>query len=660
MTDICLFAGTTEGRKLAQFLKNQSVRLTVCVATDYGCSVLPESDNIRLINKRLSAEDMQNLFESEKFDLVIDATHPYAQQATENIISACSQTNTLYKRLIRRGSEFQNEMVIVPDINAAVNYLENTTGNILLTTGSKEISAFSVLPDFQKRVFARVLPMGPSLDACSNAGLKPSHIIAMQGPFSEDMNRIMLKTVNAEWLVTKDSGDIGGFNSKVSAAVMENVHLIVIGRPPQIDGLNESEMIDYLCGAYGFTIKPSVKIVGIGPGSRNNMTLEAIHSVENADCLIGARRMLDAFSGTSAKTFEAVSEKDISEFIHTNHEYSAFVVLMSGDTSFFSGTKRLLPLISDCEVEVLPGISSLSYLCSRLKIMCEDIHTISLHGRKHNIIRDIRRHTFTFILTGGENTVGHICKQLDENGLGNLRIYVGERLSYPDEKISRGTVNDFLTSCFSPLSVMLIENDHPDMIITHGLPDDVFLRDSGKKGLIPMTKSEIRSVCLSKMQLTERALCWDIGAGTGSVAIEMAIQADIGHVYAIEQDESAAELIKTNANRLGIENLTVVSGTAPQICDELPTPTHVFIGGSSGNLHDIINELASRKSAIRIIAAAVSLNTVSELMAVAETFPVKNTDIVMIQTAHGKKAGKHELMLGGNPVYIFSMSLSGV
>ena len=162
------------------------------------------------------------------------------------------------------------------------------------------------------------------------------------------------------------------------------------------------------------------------------------------------------------------------------------------------------------------------------------------------------------------------------------------------------------------------------------------------------------------MQLTERALCWDIGAGTGSVAIEMAIQSDIGHVYAIEQDESAAELIKTNAKRLGIENLTVVSGTAPQICAELPTPTHVFIGGSSGNLHDIINELASRKSAIRIIASAVSLNTVSELMAVAETFPVKNTDIVMIQTAHGKKAGKHELMLGGNPVYIFSMSLSGV
>ncbi len=658
MTEICLFSGTTEGRKLAGFLSVQNIQLTVCVATEYGGQVLPPTENIRLIEKRLSLEDMIQMFSSGHYDMVIDATHPYAAQATENIRTACAQTETPYCRLLRGKSDILEETVTVQDIPSAVKYLEKTTGNILLTTGSKEITEYTALPDFRDRIYARVLPMHSSLDACTEIGLKPSHIIAMQGPFSEEMNRAMLRSVKAEWLVTKDSGDAGGFEAKVSAAIKEDVRLLVIGRPPQIEGMDESEIIAFLCRKFGFKINPSVKIIGIGPGTRSGMTMEAIRGIENADCLIGSRRMLETASGFGIRSFEAISEQTIADFIHSHHEYTSFAVLMSGDSSFFSGSKRLLPLLDDCEVEVLPGVSSLACLCARLRKSYEDVYTVSLHGRSRNIIPDVRSHDQLFVLTGGENTVNSICSQLIENGLGHIYMHVGERLGYPDEKIISGTVNDLARLDFSKLSVVLVENDSPDMIVTHGLPDDAFLRNTGEKGLIPMTKSEIRSVCLSKLKLTERSVCWDIGAGTGSVAIEMALQAKKGHVFAIERDKAAVQLIETNAKRLGVENLTTVTGTAPQALADLPTPTHIFIGGSSGNLHEIFNVIAALKSPIRIAAAAVSLNAVSELTDIIEAYPVMDEEVVMIQTAHNKKAGDYHLMLGGNPVYIFSMALS--
>ena len=659
MTEICLFAGTTEGRRLAEFLAKQDVRLTVCVATGYGGQLLNPAENITLIEKRLSAEEMRKLFSEKHFDLVIDATHPYAALVTENIAAACAGTDTPWRRLLRNGSDIHDGIVIVPDTASAAVFLEQTEGHILLTTGSKELAEFTTLTDFPERVYARVLPLQTSLEACSEAGLKPSHILAMQGPFSEDMNRAMLRSVNAEWLVTKDSGDAGGFDAKISAAQKENVRVLVIGRPPQKDGLSESEMISFLCEEYGFRVKPEVKIVGIGPGNREMMTLEAIHAIEHADCLIGAGRMLRSAAGPAVRTYEAVSEQTIADFIHTHHEFSSFAVLMSGDTSFFSGTKRLLPLLTGCAVEVLPGISSLSILCAKLNRSCEGIHPVSLHGRRHDIIPDVRQNSCLFILTGGENTAGSICARLARNGYGQVRVTVGEQLSYPDEKITCGRADELADGNYAPLSVMLIENDAPDMTVTHGLPDDAFLRDTGEKGLIPMTKSEIRSVCLSKLRLTERSVCWDIGSGTGSVAIEMALQAKKGHVYAIEQDEAAAKLIRRNSELLHAENLTVISGKAPEACWELPVPTHVFIGGSSGNLREIIRGLSTYKTPIRITATAVSLNAAAELTDIMASFPFRDTEAVLVQTSRAKKAGAYQLMMGGNPVYIFTMCLSG-
>lgn len=659
MYKICVFAGTTEGRELISFLATQPVAVTACVATEYGETLLQPAENLTVSAARLTAEEMVALFTKERFHMVVDATHPYAPVVTENIAAACTATDTRYLRLLREENAAPEDAVFVADAAGAVAYLNDTEGNILLTTGSKELSAYREIREFSRRVYARVLPMEESLRLCHEAQLPAAHILAMQGPFSREMNVAMLRAVSARYMVTKESGTKGGFDEKIAAAREANAQLVVIGRPPQREGLGFSEVIGELCDRFGFTRKPQVTIVGIGPGSRDAMTGEVLSAISKADCLIGAERMLEAVSAAGKKCCDAIAPGTISDFIHHNPQYQRFTVMMSGDVGFFSGTKKLLPLLGDCQVKVLPGLSSLVYLCARLGTSYEDVVPVSIHGREHNILRDIRGNHRIFTLVGGENGMGKLCRDLTEAGLGNVLVSAGERLSYADEKITVGTAEELSQKVFSSLSVALIENGNAQRVVTHGLPDEAFRRAAGADGVVPMTKSEVRSVCLSKLRLTNNSICWDVGAGTGSVAIEMALQARCGQVYAIEKKGAAVALLGENCRRFGVNHVSVIEGLAPEACEALPAPTHVFIGGSSGNMQEIISLLLAKNPQVRIVATAIALESVSELTRCMKEFPFTEREVVSLSVARDRQAGGYHLMTGQNPVYIFTMQAGG-
>ena len=246
-----------------------------------------------------------------------------------------------------------------------------------------------------------------------------------------------------------------------------------------------------------------------------------------------------------------------------------------------------------------------------------------------------------------------LCERLTQAGLGHVRIAVGERLSYPDEKITCGTAAELASREFDKLSVALIENPAPDAVVTHGLPDEVFLREMDPAHVVPMTKSEVRAVCLSKLALTERAVCWDVGAGTGSVSIEMALQAKRGRVYAVERQEDALALLARNKAAFSAGNLEIVSGTAPAACEALPAPTHVFLGGTAGNLNGILDAALRKNPHVRIVATAVTLESVGALAARMADF--EKAECVSLQAARARTAGSYHLMQGQNPVYIFTM-----
>lgn len=651
MYKICIFAGTTEGRELVEFLSNHPVSVTACVATEYGETLLSPRENLTISAHRLTAREMEDLFGKERFDLVVDATHPYASVVTENIASACTKTDTEYLRLLRGGASTPEDAVFVSDISGAVEYLNIRDGNILLTTGSKELSKFAPIRDFVDRVYARVLPMEESLHLCESAGLKPAHILAMQGPFSKEMNVAMLKSVDAKFLVTKDSGSKGGFEEKQAAAREAGAKLVVIGRPPQRDGLNFVDTLSLLCHRFGLKSKPQVTVAGIGPGSEGAMTGEVRSALANADCIIGAKRMVEAVAEKGQAVHNAISPEEITSFIGQHPEYCRFVIAMSGDVGFFSGTKKLLPSLQNCDVTVLPGISSLVYLCAKLGTSYENVVPVSVHGRDHDIIPDIQRNERVFALVGGENGMGNLFRELTESGLGKVRVSVGERLSYPDEKITVGTAETLENQVFQSLSVALIENDAADAAVICGFSDDAFIRTES----VPMTKSEVRAVCLSKLTLTEKAVMWDVGAGTGSISIEMALQARKGHVYAIERKESAVELLHENCGKFRLSNLTVVPGTAPDACTDLPAPTHAFIGGSSGNMKEIITLLLQKNPKVRIVATAIALESIAELTACVKHFGFEEAEVVSMTVARSRKAGPYNLMTGQNPIYIFTM-----
>ena len=650
MARFCLFAGTAEGRALAALLSEGGAEAVACVATEYGEALLPPAPGLRVRTGRMDQSQMAALLSEESFDLVLDATHPYAAEATEHIRAACAETGREYLRLLRDASGAGDGAVYVPDAAAAAAYLEGQSGNVLLTTGSKELGVYAAITDFASRVWARVLPLEDSISACRKAGLPPAHIIAMQGPFSEEMNTALLRACGARYLVTKDGGVAGGFAEKAAAAAKEGAHLVIVGRPPQREGKTLAETAALLRDRFGLTRRQRVTVAGIGPGSPAAMTGDARDAIAEAECLIGAKRMLHGLARPGQLCREAVAPEKIAAEIAAHPELGYFTVLMSGDTGFFSGAKKLLPLLADREAQVLPGLSSLSCLCARLGTSYEDVVPVSLHGRERDIAADVRRHRRVFALTGGENGAGALCRRLADAGLGCVRVFVGEQLSYPGERVTAGTAAELAEMRFDSLSAVLIENPSPDAPVTPGLPDDTFQRIEG----VPMTKSEVRALCLSKLRLTAGAVCWDVGAGTGSVSVEMALLARQGRVWAVERSEKALEALTENA-RLAPGNLEIIPGAAPAACEALPAPTHVFIGGSGGQAREIIALAIQKNPAVRIVATAVTLESVAELTACMSAFPFSETEAVSLTVARDRKAGPYHLMLGQNPIHLFTM-----
>jgi len=246
---VLVFAGTTEGKEISSYLAENGIWVTTCVATEYGNMIMPQNDKIEVKAGRLEVEEMAELMQDCEF--VIDATHPYACIVTNNIKAACSIRNKEYIRLLRPSINAE-KAIIVKDTKEAARYLNTVEGNVLLTTGSKELEAFTCVENFKKRLYARVLPVPSVIENCNELGFSGSNLICMQGPFSHELNAAMLKQVSAKYIVTKDTGDAGGFDEKISAANESGVTVILITRPSEQEGQTLSQLKETLAKRLGF------------------------------------------------------------------------------------------------------------------------------------------------------------------------------------------------------------------------------------------------------------------------------------------------------------------------------------------------------------------------------------------------------------------------
>ncbi|HKM09506.1 MAG TPA: precorrin-6A reductase [Candidatus Methanomethylophilaceae archaeon] len=647
--DALVFAGTTEGRDITEFLSRNGVKVTASVATNYGKTAIDENDNVTVDSIR-GVDNMAE--EMRKYDVVVDATHPYAVRKSANIREACEKSGSKLIRIIRPDSSDRGDVITVPDTASAAEHLKGTDGNVLVTTGSNELAEFTSVPDYKNRIFARVLSLPSVVEKCSELGFQGRNLICMEGPFTEELNYAMMKQIDARYLVTKDSGTAGGFEDKMSAAARADVIPIVIGRPEEDGGVLMGEAKKILSDLFSIEIsqtRRSITIVGIGVGRPDGMTQEVKESIATSDLVIGAKRMLESLELNGKDVLIEYRAEEISKYLEENPQFNNITVVMSGDTGYFSGTKGLLTVLDDgkYDIEVLPGISSLSYFFSKIGKSWDDAHLTSAHGREINIVGLSKRNRKLFTLLSGEESVHEMCEGLSEYGLDRVTVTVGQNFGSSDERIVSGSPKEMLDMNFGSLCVALIENPEASDINPIGISDDDFIRGSA-----PMTKSEVRSLSVAKMKLSSDSVIYDIGAGTGSASIEMALVALSGQVYAIEKEEEASRLIDMNCRKFGTPNVTVVHGLAPEALTVLPIPTHAFIGGSSGNLESIIKLLLERNSSIRIVITSVTLETLSETMRCMKELKVIEEETICVNISKARILGKYHLMTAQNPIYI--------
>jgi precorrin-6Y C5,15-methyltransferase (decarboxylating) len=382
-------------------------------------------------------------------------------------------------------------------------------------------------------------------------------------------------------------------------------------------------------------------IVGFGVGHDDFRTKKATEIIRSADRVLSLSRFF--------QNDPSVENVNLSELMkRLNQPVSGItVVLVGGDCCFFSITRELVQKFSNLyEIELVNGISSVQYFSAKIAVPYDDALLISVHGRKERIVSHTAYNKKIFVLTGGKYKAHDLCRILYENGLTEVKIQIGEKLSCSDEKIVSGNSETLKDIVFDDLSVMYIENEsarNPRQTIG----DDDFIR-----GHVPMTKEEVRCLSLRKLEIQPDDILYDIGAGTGSMSVEMARWAFEGVVYAIEKNDEALELIEKNRIKHGAFNIVVIKTQAPEHFAELPVPNKAFIGGSSGNIDTIVNALLEMNPKIKIVANAVSLQSLNQILNAYAVFGLTETETICVNIAKSKKTGNYDIMTAQNPVYI--------
>ena len=663
-----IFSGTTEGRQLSEKLTASGIPHIVCVATGYGELVMEQSSFADVRTGRLTGLEMYDLIKAEG-SKVFDATHPYAAEVSRNILTACRAADKEYVRILRRESSelfpVNADIHVFGSASECAAALAGTEGNILLTTGSKDLGIYASSEQVRDRIYARVLPTRESIALCEDAGLSGKHVIAMQGPFSMETDLAIIRQFDIKTLVTKSSGTSGGTPDKIRAAAAAGARIFLIGRPAEESGISVDEA---LSAYFGIRSRMQIDLIGIGPGGRELMTAEAAEAASRADMIFGASRMIKGFDG--GKTYPYYRAEDIIPVLEAEKPARA-AVLFSGDTGFYSGAAKLVPSLrewasgsdTECVIRVHPGISSFACLAARAEVSYQDAELVSIHGCSDNrraasaLVRAVRYSKKTFVLLSGPSDVSLLGETLEKSGLAHTRIVLGYQLSYPEERVGLIRAEDCSLVTEPGLYTALIINETPEARpAAPVLSDDDMIR-----GKVPMTKESVRHLSVLRLGLTEGSVVYDIGSGTGSVACETASLDPDGTVYAVEMKEEACRLIRQNAERHGLCNIEVVQGKAPEALADLETPTHVFIGGSSGSLAGILEAIREKagQNRVRVVINAVSLETMAEISRVIREYGVSDAVIEQISVSRSRELGNYHLMTAENPVMIASFTIGG-
>lgn len=394
----------------------------------------------------------------------------------------------------------------------------------------------------------------------------------------------------------------------------------------------------------------NVTLIGMGSGQPENLTLQGLAALRQADLILGARRLLAVLpAGCTENRAAAYRPDEVVELLQTSGAENA-VLVYSGDTGFYSGASSMMEKLEALGVRarVLPGLSSIQLLAAALGRPWQGWNLVSAHGRTCDPVAECMQGRPTFFLTGGSEDPATLCAQLAAEGFGDVQGVVGQCLGTPEEKLFRGSVKELAAGRFNSLSVLLVEAAEVLPRRAPGLPDEAF-----ERGDVPMTKQEVRAAVLAKLAVRPEDILWDVGAGTGSVSVELALAAPRGRVYAVECRPEGCALIKANREKFRTRNLVLVEGLAPAALLDLPAPDAVFIGGSKGSLAAIVDTALDKNPDARICVSAIALETLSAAVA-ALTAKGRTVQVSQIAVSRAKAVGGLHLMMAQNPIYLIT------
>lgn len=401
--------------------------------------------------------------------------------------------------------------------------------------------------------------------------------------------------------------------------------------------------------------KEKLYIVGAGMGDYSQITGQGLQAIGNAEVIYAfgriATQYMDEFPEIISCEYTTIIERLREE------KHKCIAVLVSGDVGFFSMAKTLHRQFEKrYEISNICGINSMQYLCARMGISYENMHVLSLHGRDSisKLLGGITYNEYTFLLTGGQNTTGaimeylkkHLMMEMDEWDNEEIRITIGDNLSMKRERIVTGKILElYRRNDFSDLTVMVIYNPNYKPKNQH-YRDEMFIRSN-----VPMSKRDIRNLSVDYLDIKSSDIVYDIGAGTGSVTIELASFANEGMVYAVEKNPEAHRTLQRNVAKFRSYNVRTFLSNALEIIGKLPVPDKVFIGGSSGELPEILGILFERNPRIEVLITAITLETIQLAM---QTLQELNLDyeVTCINSSYSKKLGGYHLMTAHNPIYL--------
>jgi precorrin-6Y C5,15-methyltransferase (decarboxylating) len=362
-----------------------------------------------------------------------------------------------------------------------------------------------------------------------------------------------------------------------------------------------------------------IAVIGMEGDGLDHLTPDSRRRIAAADLLMGGERHLGRLPGSSAERIAIGSNlKEIAERALSGlKEGKRVVVLASGDPLFYGIGAFLIKRIGKERVEVVPAVSAMQLAFARVKEPWQEAALVSLHAKPiENLLPALEEKGLIGLFTDETNTPDAIARFLLERGHADWNGWVCEHLGGVEEWVGAVTLEEMARGRFAPLNVVILKREKPpdasgaDRPVrwegAFGIPDDLFVYRKPKAGLI--TKKEIRVMSLAEMGLHPDSVTWDIGAGSGSVSIELARLCPEGRVFAIEKNREDFELIERNMRRFGIGNVTAVCERAPAGLEHFPDPDAVFIGGSGGEMEEILSICTARiKPRGRIVANLITM-----------------------------------------------------